>query len=276
MERKGRSRFQPTPADLTLAGLGREQESVGPSETSEPPPLDDTVQLLDESMTPETHESGPGPASTRGPMAEESKRREGLERARAALTERRFEDAINAYLAVVRLNPADVATRIELGALYDQIGEHDRAADQLRAAQQEDPENPEILTLLGTALGAVGRFDDAERELQRALRLAPDSLDARAGLGILYFRKGLYAQADHELRAVCLRDGEHGPAHFYRGEALTRLGNYDDAIASLERAIEIQPLNARAHYLLGILFDRKYLHDRAAAMYRRARELNDS
>lgn len=243
--------------------MGRPEAEDAGSQTPEP--------VLEDDGT-ETNGAG---ISTRGPASEEPARREGLARARAAYEHGRMEDAIQAYLGVVRLNPADVSVRVEVGDLYDKMGEHDQAVAHYRAAQQEDPENPDVMTRLGTALGASGRFDEAEAELRRAIRLAPESLDARAGLGILYFRKGLYEQADTELRAVCLRDGEHGPAHFYRGEALTRLSDYDEAIRSLERSVEIQPWNARAHYLLGILFDRKYLHDRAAAMYRKARELND-
>jgi Flp pilus assembly protein TadD len=211
----------------------------------------------------------------RGLSEDERGRREALEQAEQAEAEGRVDDAIKAYQKVIRLAPADVTARNGLGVLLDRIGEHDQAVGHLRAAVQEAPENPEILINLGAALGAIGRFDDAEAELRTAMKLAPDNLDARANLGILYFRKGLYESADAELRSVCLRDGAHGPAHFYRGEALNRLGRYDEAIESLERAIELQPMNARAYYTLGILFDRKYLHDRAAAMFRKSREIND-
>jgi cytochrome c-type biogenesis protein CcmH/NrfG len=42
----------------------------------------------------------------------------------------------------------------------------------------------------------------------------------------------------------------------------------------LERAIVLQPHNAKAFYTLGHLYDRKHMGQDAAIMYRRARELS--
>ena len=95
-------------------------------------------------------------------------------------------------------------------------------------------------------------------------------------MGILYFRRGLYQQAEVELLWVCEQDPDHGPAHFYRGEALNRLGRVDESLEMLERAALLQPQNHRAYYTMGILFDRKNLREEAAAMYRKARDLQRS
>ena len=75
------------------------------------------------------------------------------------------------------------------------------------------------------------------------------------------------------MRWVCEHDAENGAAFFYRGEALNRLGRTEEAMPVLERATVLQPSNARAFYLLGILYDRKHLPEEAALMYRKAREL---
>ena len=145
--------------------------------------------------------------------------------------------------------------------------------DRLEAARALDPENVGLLVNLGWTLGLLGRFDEAERELRRAQKLSPDDIAVRAGVGLLSFRRGLYQQAESELRWVCEQDPEHGPAHFYRGEALNRLGRVDLALEMLERAAGLQPTNHRAFYTMGILYDRKNLPQQAAAMYRKAREL---
>ena len=129
------------------------------------------------------------------------------------------------------------------------------------------------LVLLGAELGAIGRYEDAERELRRALRIAPEDPAVRAALGILYFRRGLYAQAEGDLAWVCARVPDHGPAHLYRGEVLNRLERFDEAFTTLERAAVLQPDHPRPYYLLGILLDRKGLIEQAAAMYRKARDL---
>ena len=68
----------------------------------------------------------------------------------------------------------------------------------------------------------------------------------------------------------------HGPAHFYRGEALNRLGRVDEALRVVERTIQLQPRNWRAYHTLGMLLDRTDDQERALEMYRRASELNDT
>lgn len=143
------------------------------------------------------------------------------------------------------------------------------------AAPRDEPQAIRVQESVerGLEFAALGQFDDAEQELRRALSASPSDPEVRAGLGILSFRRGLYGQAETELGWVCAHDPEHGPAHLYRGEALNRLGRVDEALEMLGRVAELQPDNYRAYYLMGILFDRKSLREAAAAMYRKAREL---
>ncbi len=198
----------------------------------------------------------------------------GLRRARALETEGRLEEAVQVYRELLSRDPSHLKARNNLGVLQDRMGNHEAALEHFRTALEIEPENPELLGNLGAALGALARFDEAEKVLRRAMRLDPSRVDVRANLGILHFRRGLYAQAESELRWVCERDPEHGMAHFYRGEALNRLGRIDEALESLESASRLQPRNAKIYYVMGILYDRKHLPEEAGAMYRRARELS--
>jgi Flp pilus assembly protein TadD len=99
-------------------------------------------------------------------------------------------------------------------------------------------------------------------------------VEARVGAAILSFRRGLYPEAEIQLKRICERNPSHGPAHFYRGEALNRLGRVDEALETMERTIQLQPRNWRAYHTLGMLFDRKEDRERASEMYRQARKLN--
>jgi Flp pilus assembly protein TadD len=47
----------------------------------------------------------------------------------------------------------------------------------------------------------------------------------------------------------------------------------DEALDMLLRATQLQPDNARAYYVMGILYDKKSRAQEAAAMYRKAREV---
>ena len=127
---------------------------------------------------------------------------------------------------------------------------------------------------MATAYGALGRFREADAVIDRAVRLDPMNVQVRVGEAILAFRKGLYGAAEVQLKEICKRNPSHGAAHFYRGEALNRLGRVDEALKTMERAVQLQPRNWRAYHTLGMLFDRKEDRKRASEMYRYARELN--
>ena len=185
----------------------------------------------------------------------------------------RVNEAMAVFREVAEREPQSLKARHNLGVLYDELGHHDLAIEQFEASRLLEPDNVDVLVNLGSAIGSLGRFDEAEGVLLRAQKLSPDAVPVRAALGVLSFRRGLYQQAEVELKWVCEHAPDHGPAHFYRGEALNRLGRVDLALEVLELASRIQPKNHRIWYTMGIVCDRKNMREEAAAMYRKAREL---
>lgn len=196
-----------------------------------------------------------------------------LARARALVEEGRAQEAIDLYRDIVEENPASLKAHNNLGVLFDELGQHEGALEHFEVALRLEPDNVEVLTNLGSTLTALARFEAAEVLLRRALRVAPDGLDARLSMGILSFRRGLYSQAESELSWVCARDPTNGPAFYYRAESLNRDGQFEEAGTVMALAAELMPLDPRPVYTLGHLYDRRSLHEEAAEMYRKAREL---
>ena len=190
------------------------------------------------------------------------------------LREGRGKEAADLYQDIVKSAETPLVAHINRGKRHDEHGRHEAAIEEFLAAQEVDPENVENLAHLATAYGALGRFGEADVVIEKALRLDPANVQVRVGEAILAFRKGLYGPAEVQLKGICKRHPSHGPAHFYRGEALNRLGRVDEALQTMERTIELQPRNWRAYHTLGMLFDRKDDPERASEMYRYARELN--
>ena len=197
-----------------------------------------------------------------------------LARAFLKLREGRGREATILYQDIVKPRQTPVMVHIHRGTQHDEMGRHELAIEEFLAAKGLEPDNVEVLAYLAAACGALGRFGAADREIEKAIRLDPVNVQARASEAILKFRKGLYAAAEAQLKEICERNPGHGPAHFYRGEALNRLGRVDEALEALERTIQLQPRNWRAYHTLGMLFDRKNDRGRASEMYRQARELN--
>jgi tetratricopeptide (TPR) repeat protein len=197
-----------------------------------------------------------------------------LARAFRKFREGRGREAVDIYRDIMGPSESPLLAHINRGLRHDEDGRHESAIEEFLAAEALDPENVENLAHLATAYGALSQFGEADLAINRAIRLDPLNVEVRVGEAILAFRKGLYAAAEVQLKAICMRDSSHGPAHFYRGEALNRLGRVDEALKVMERAVQLQPGNWRAYHTLGMLFDRKDDRERASEMYRRARELN--
>lgn len=229
-----------------------------------------------ESPSKETQASAPPKESSPTPDAAPTHPRPAgkqLARAKELVEGGRVEEAIDLYREILADNPDNLKAHNNLGVLFDELKQHDVALEHFSQAERLDPDNIEVLTNYGSSLTSLGRFDEAEDVLRRAQRLAGEDLAVRLGLGVLAFRRGTYALAETELQWVCAREPGHGPAFYYRGEALNRLGRFDEAIAAMERAAELMPTDPRPPYTLGHLFDRAGRRGDAVEMYRRAREL---
>ncbi len=197
-----------------------------------------------------------------------------LARAFRKFREGRGREAADLYHDIVQPRETPLMAHVNRGIRHDERGRHELAIGEFLGAETLDPENVENLAHLATAYGALSRFVEADVVIERAMRLDPGNVEARVGEAILAFRKGLYNTAELQLKAICEGHPSHGPAHFYRGEALNRLGRVDEALETMERTIQLQPGNWRAYHTLGVLFDRKNDRERASEMYRHARELN--
>lgn len=198
---------------------------------------------------------------------------EPLARAKDLVQQGRIQEAIQLYLGILTVNPSNLKAHNNLGVLYDELKRFEAALEHFQEAERLAPNNVEVLANFASTLTSLARYDQAEELLRRAQRLAPEDSRSRLAVGILYFRRGLYQQAESELGWVCEHDERHGPAHYYRGEALNRLGRFDEAAQALERAIELIPNDPRPFYTLGHLYDRRSQMEDAADMYRRARRL---
>lgn len=75
-----------------------------------------------------------------------------------------------------------------LGIVYQQLNEHQKAITEFREASRFDARYEAPHVLMGASLLALGKVSDAIRELERAVTLAPEEPRARFELGRAYMR----------------------------------------------------------------------------------------
>jgi len=182
----------------------------------------------------------------------------------------------------------DARLQFNLAQIYLQAGQSRAAASLLEPLLARYPDDPELFTLLGIALGRSGQFDRALSALEQALALSPNDSQALAAKNALEqnrnvvgserielgaaapaFEAGLAALEQNDLpRALsefrqARATQDHGLLAFYEGYTLQLQGDLRGAIASYERALADLPNSATVLNNLGFAYFNLGRFDRA-------------
>jgi tetratricopeptide (TPR) repeat protein len=138
-----------------------------------------------------------------------------------AMTPGNQPEAVAEFAEVTRLDPSSARAESNLGeALRQTPGQNEAAVEHFRKAIALDPEYAEAHGGLGVAYAMLGQPATAEVELRKAIELAPTLAQARYNLGV-----------------------------FLSGQA----GREQEAVASLEEAVHLEPDFTPAHMALARL-----------------------
>jgi len=108
------------------------------------------------------------------------------------------------------------------------------ARERLEAAIRIEPDFFNAHNSLAVLFHTLGQYSDAEREYEEAARINPRSLAPQVNLASLHIEEAITKQEQQDNKA-----------------ARTLL---NDALASLNKAFEVQPGAPLAHYLTGIIY----------------------
>ncbi len=125
------------------------------------------------------------------------------------------------------------------------------------------------------AVGSSTLREDSRESLSQAQRLAPDSIETlMAQVYEFYYGQLDYAQADRTLKVILARVPNNAEAWGTSAYVARRDGRFDDAIAALQRSLEINPLEVDViNSMVEMLIMVKGDFDGARAMLQRAKAL---
>lgn len=153
-----------------------------------------------------------------------------------------------------RVDRLGASTFVERGWHLISLGDYPAAIAALERALERAPGLAEAGTLLGWAQMLGGQLDEAMVTLQGVLAREPSHALARVNLGFICLRKRIFGEAiEHLSRVIRETTDRRGVlyAHYYLGMVYLERGMYEDAIAFLERALELGPNLVEARYEFG-------------------------
>lgn len=163
--------------------------------------------------------------------------------------------AIDASQRLAGLSADEIAILAEV----DKLVKASRIADAENAIRPlfiEQPEQPEVLRVLGLLDHLQGRADQAITMLEQACAVQPNDPLILNHLGALLHQRGRSEDGLALMRRACALNPKLANAWFNLGSALIDDGLAEEGIAKLDRALELEPGHAaaevnRAHALAG-------------------------
>lgn len=231
---------------------------------------------LDPSDTPSAFYVGVALQNSGDPKTAATWYREAIERdancaaahyrlAQVKTEDHNLEDAVEAYLMVLELQPGATRIHAALAALYRRLGDEASAESHLAqtgdgSVKLIDPVMGEV-TLLSLSTSELlnrggkafsqQRYREALVWFQRAAEMAPDDADVRIGLGSALLNLGKVDEARREFETAISIAPMNSRAHFNLGTLLAGAGDDSAAIGEYRAAVGIDPGYTAAHLNLG-------------------------
>jgi tetratricopeptide (TPR) repeat protein len=176
-----------------------------------------------------------------------------IERAVALGDEGRWLEMADILGDALEEDPNDAYLLGWMGVAEQELGNDGAAYEYFRRCLAQDPLDPHLLALAGSALAA---FDDPEAEtaLRAAALTGPDIPMARLQYGAYLAREGFFDDALEHLRAARRLAPEDPSVHSELGTALALKGDLDEAVPYLEQALDLEPEDSWTRLLLGLIY----------------------
>jgi tetratricopeptide (TPR) repeat protein len=176
--------------------------------------------------------------------------------AQVSLTARAPVPAIVALEPLTRMCPTEAQYHYRLGVALMQAGDLQAAVEPLQQAQRLEPNRALTLVALGLAQNGRKLYAEARTGLLRSLELEPDSVEAAAALAEAEEGLGELEPAEAHARRALSKESGHPTANLVMGMVLMKRERYEEARASLERAVAGDPASPKAHYQLSLALAR--------------------
>jgi len=190
-----------------------------------------------------------------------------------------YAAAADHWIEALEAIPHHAAIRLLLGHALTKAGRKDEALAAYDEVARSQPDREVAWEAQGYAALIRGRFDEAIGHFDEALKRMPHDADAKVGLAM--------AQSAAEGKPIRLTahvrpDGTHRPtsvspeaaAHFQRGNALGKRGEFAKAVSEYRQAIRLCPHEPSFHNNLAAALLQRGETDEAAAHLSKALELD--
>jgi predicted Zn-dependent protease len=174
------------------------------------------------------------------------------------ITQERVANAELVYRSLGQAQPRPEAPealkKVQMIIRMDRVSNRDAVVSEYEKLARQNPQDPEILYLLGYAQQHRDQLAQAQRSYEKSRQLRPNHPGLQRDLGRLYGQMDSFAAAREAFdRALALEPNEP-LTYLYMGEMLEKSGDLRSAAGAYLNALNIAPLWDRPPYRLGIVY----------------------
>lgn len=151
----------------------------------------------------------------------------------------KYADAIKLLNEALR-ETADARLFYSRGITFDLMDQREKAVEDLTSAILLDKTNPKYYFERGCILSyPIGKDDEAIHDFERVLQLDPNHVEAHLQCCGSLLIMGRPNRALEYAEAALRLAPDEASTHYYLGESYISLKRFDEAVASLKRAVEL-------------------------------------
>jgi Flp pilus assembly protein TadD len=189
---------------------------------------------------------------------EAKKQAEALEQVRAVFSRGvnafnlgQFEEAATAFEEASRTDPSQAVIWGNLASTYSRLDQHDKAIEAYIKAVELEPDNSAYLQNLGSSYAANGDDGKAREMYEKAASLSSvsnpkDAATNYYNMGVTYINAGKNDEAIESLNKALELDPSHSEAHYQLGISQLGAGQMDECISHLKKYLELAPTGPNA------------------------------
>ena len=151
-------------------------------------------------------------------------------------------------------NAADINDAYyNLGNLYYEAGEYEKAIGPLKKAVATRPYDSDAHYILGNAYEKLKRYPESAAEFELMTRIEPKNDNVYYNLANAYLNQKKFREASEQYNKAIALNPKNGAAHYGSGLAYFNLRKSKEATEAFQQAVNVDPNNADAHYFLAIV-----------------------
>lgn len=178
-----------------------------------------------------------------------------LIKAKGAVLSHDFGTAARLYKMLLAEDPSNVEYLKQLGSIYVQNQEDEKAIPYYEQIITFYPHYIEAMNSLGAIYRRLGRYEESIAILQRAVDEGRDAASVNYNLGFTYKEMGNFDDAIDAFNLVVHENPDDVLAYNHLGRIYHSQKNYDKAIASYKRGLQIDQNHPILNYNLAHVYE---------------------